>query len=216
MSNKGEYMYKVTIIKNKKELKELFDFLSRVFYEESIEYNEHYFTMSERYEEMLKQYEVDKNMLMYIKSNDKIIAGITGKNMSNGKITISMIAVDKDYRRQGLAKELINAFENRCLENRIYHIDLGARYRACPLYNKLGYKYYLMVQVFDFITIDDVRKLNINKLKEISSWQGDTYGFIIYNVKKISKEYIDYFENNVPTVYAQYIFEKDLEKTSSN
>jgi len=202
-------MYKICTIKTKKELKELFNFISRIFYEDSIEYNEHYFTMSERYEEMLKQYNIDKDMLMYIISNDKIIAGITGKNMSDGKITISMLAVDKEYRRKGLAKELVNEFENRCLEKNIHHIDLGARYRACPLYDKLGYKYYLMIQVFDFITIKDVRRLNNDRFKEISSWQGDTYGFISYKVDKISKEYLDYFKS-IPTSYVQYIFEKDI------
>ena len=63
-----------------------------------------------------------------------------------------------------------------------------------------------MVQVFDFVTIDDVRKLNKFNLDEICSWQGETYGFI----NCIDKEFVDYFEKNIKTAYAQYIFKKDI------
>ena len=110
----------------------------------------------------------------------------------------------------GLARKLVNEFENRCKKKKIEHIDLGARFRACNLYKNLNYNYSLMVQVFDFITIDDVRKLNKFNLDEIYSWQGETYGFIKFNVNCIDKEIVDYFEQNIKTAYAQYIFEKDI------
>ena len=67
-----------------------------------------------------------------------------------------------------------------------------------------------MVQVFDFITIDDVRKLNKFNLDEIYSWQGENYGFIKFKVNCINKEIIDCFEKNIKTASAQYIFEKDI------
>lgn len=205
-------MYKIKTIKDEKELKELFDFLSRTFYDDAKKYNEHYYTMSERFEEMKKQLEVDKDLLMYIELDGKIIAGITGKGMDleKEKITLGVIAVDSNYRKKGIAKELINEFEKRCKDKGIKHIDLGARFRACPLYISLGYKPSLMVQIFDFATLDDIRKANVYNLKEGFSWMSDAYGFMFFEVDSVKEEYIKCFEDKVPTSYVQFIFEKNL------
>ena len=181
-------------------------------YDDAKKNNEHYFTMSERLMEMEKQLEVDNELLMYIEEDKKIIAAITGKGMDTEKkkITLGVIAIDPNYRKKGYAKALINEFEKRCKDKGIKHIDLGARFRACPLYIKLGYKPSLMIQVFDFANIDDVKKANKFNLKEGFSWQSDAYGFIFFEIDEIKEEYIDWFEQNVKTAHAQYIFEKDL------
>ena len=205
-------MINIKTVKNKKELKKVFDFLSMTFYDDAKKNNEHYFTMSERLMEMEKQLEVDNELLMYIEKDKKIIAAITGKGMDTEKkkITLGVIAIDPNYRKKGYAKALINEFEERCKNKGIKHIDLGARFRACPLYIKLGYKPSLMIQVFDFANIDDVKKANKFNLKEGFSWQSDAYGFIFFEIDEIKEEYIDWFEQNVKTAHAQYIFEKDL------
>ena len=202
----------IKTIKNERELKKVFKFLSELFYDEAKEHNEHYYTMSERYVEMLGQLEKDKELLLYIEEDGKIVAGLTSKNMNaeKKKITLGVMAVDKNYRGKGYARALIEEFEKRCREKGVLHIDLGARIRACPLYQKLNYTPSLMVQVFDFNTIADVKKANILKLKEGFSWQGDTYGFVFFKVLEVSEKYIKHFEYNVKTAQAQYIFEKDL------
>ena len=205
-------MINIKTVKNKKELKKVFDFLSMTFYDDAKKNNEHYFTMSERLMEMEKQLEVDNELLMYIEEDKKIIAAITGKGMDTEKkkITLGVIAIDPNYRKKGYAKAMINEFEKRCKDKEIKHIDLGARFRACPLYIKLGYKPSLMIQVFDFANIDDVKKANKFNLKEGFSWQSDAYGFVFFEIDEIKEEYIDWFEQNVKTAHAQYIFEKDL------
>jgi GNAT superfamily N-acetyltransferase len=199
-------------VNSKKDLKKLFNFLSEVLYYDAIEYKEHYFPMSERYDEMKKQYEIDKDMLMYIEENNTIIAGITAKsmNMIDKKITLGVLGVDKNSRGKGLAKKLVFEFEKRCKEKGIGHISLGARFRACPLYEKLGYSFALMIQVFDFVKIDDIKQANKYGLEEISSYQGDTYGFVTLKVNTVEKKYVDYFESKIKTAHVQYIFEKDL------
>ena len=49
---------------NEQDLKRLFDFLANVFYEDALKYNEHYYVMSDRFEEMKTQYNLEKDMLM--------------------------------------------------------------------------------------------------------------------------------------------------------
>ena len=84
-------MFKIQTIETKEELKELFNFLAETFYKDAKKHKEHYFTMSERFEEMSKQFDTDKSFLMYIKDGKRIVAGITGKNSNpkDGKITLS-------------------------------------------------------------------------------------------------------------------------------
>lgn len=67
-----------------------------------------------------------------------------------------------------------------------------------------------MVQVFDFVSVDDVRKENQFHLKEKSSWQSDVYGFIFFEVDEVKETYIQLFEQHVKTAHAQYVFEKEL------
>lgn len=101
-------------------------------------------------------------------------------------------------------------------KKRILHIDLGARFRACPLYIAMGYKVSLMIQVFDFETIDDVRNANSFNLKEITSWQDDAYGFVFFDIPQVDEKYIKDFESKIDTIYAQFIFQKDLDDELDN
>lgn len=205
-------MTEIKPVATEQKLKELFDFLSKIFYDEAVEFNEHYFTMSERYNEMLAQFKVDKELLLYIEEDDKIIAGLTAKNMNmeNQKITLGVLGVAKEKRGKGYARQLINEFEKRCKNKEIKSIDLGARFRACPIYNALNYKASLMVQVFDFENIDSVRKANTYELKEKFGYQGAAYGFVFFEVPQTDEKYIEHFEKNVKTAHVQFVFEKEL------
>ncbi|KAE9552482.1 hypothetical protein FO519_004295 [Halicephalobus sp. NKZ332] len=58
----------------------------------------------------------------------------------HGHITAVTVAVD--FRRQGVAKMLMNKFEQICLENDCYFIDLYVRVSnkvAVEMYTKMGY-----------------------------------------------------------------------------
>ncbi|MDD3341104.1 MAG: GNAT family N-acetyltransferase [Bacilli bacterium] len=199
-------------VESKEKLREIFTFLSKSFYEDALSHKEHYFIMSERYEEMKEQYKKDKELIIYIEEAGNIVGALTSKNMDlkSKKITLGVMVVAESHRKRGYARSLIQEFEKACKEKGIAHIDLGARFRACPFYINQGYKPKLMVQVFDFAGIEDIKKANIEHLEIEKEYQGETYGFIIFNIDGVDKGKINYFERNVPTAQAQYVFEKDL------
>ena len=205
-------MPEIKIVTSDKKLEQVFNFLSKTVYDDNILHKEKYYPMSERLEEIKNQLKIDKDFLMYIEEDNNIVAAITGKNMdlTKKKITLGILAVSPSKRRLGYAALLIKEFEKTSLKKGITHIDLGSRYRACFLYEHLNYKYSLIVQIFDFAKLEDIRKANKYNLKEISSNQDSAYGYILYKVPSISKKYITCFENKVPTAIVQYIFEKDL------
>ena len=88
-------MYNIKTVKDEKEIKKVFNFLSSLFYDDAIEHNEHYYTMSERLEEMKKMFEVDKDFLMYIEDNKKIIN--SNKNINEEFNTNLRDIIEKYY-----------------------------------------------------------------------------------------------------------------------
>lgn len=203
----------IKVIKTLDELNKVFKFLSKVFYNDAKEYNEHYYTMQERYDEMNTQFKNDNELLIYIEEGNNIVAALTSKNMDleRKKISMGVLGVKKEYRRRGYAKDLVIEFERKCKNKGITNIELGARFRACPLYLSLGYKPKLMVQIFDFETIEDIRKNNIFNLKESSSYQSDAFGFVFYEIDEVNEKYIKCFEDKLCTAHVQYVFDKYLE-----
>lgn len=199
-------------IKTQEKLKEVFDFLSQVFWQDAEEYNEHYYPMYERYNEIVNQFHKDNELLLYIEENDNIIGALTSKNMNKEeyKITIGIIGIKKEYRRKGYAKLLIEEFEKRCRAKGIKEISLGSRFRACNLYISLGYIPMLLVQVSDFATTKLVKSNNKYNYQIINEYQIETNGAVFFKINNIEENVIDYFEKNVPTAHASYVFTKEL------
>lgn len=82
-------MYDIKTVEDERELKRVFNFLTSLFYDDALEHGEHYYTMSERYEEMKKTLEVDNEFLIYIEDDDTIIAALTGKGLDFEKQKIT-------------------------------------------------------------------------------------------------------------------------------
>ena len=72
----------------------------------------------------------------------------------HGHITAVTVAVD--FRRQGVAKMLMNKFEQVCIENDCYFIDLYVRISnkvAVEMYTKMGYVVYQ--QIIEYYSGED-------------------------------------------------------------
>lgn len=205
-------MAEIKNIENEQFLRKAFNFLLELFYDEALEYGEYYYTMTEWFAEMKEQLNKNNKLLLYIEEANKIIAALTSKNLDSkeGKITLGVMGVSRHHRRKGYATKLIQEFEEICKNKGIKQISLGAKFRACPLYISLGYKPSLMVQVFDFATIEDIKKQNKYDLVNKQEMHSDGYGFVFFEVEKVEERYIKYFEDNVKTSQAQYVFEKEL------
>ena len=82
-------MPEIKIVNNDEELNQVFNFLSKTIYDDSILHKEKYYLMSSRLEEIKKQLKIDKDFLMYIEKKNHIVAAITGKNMDLTKKKIN-------------------------------------------------------------------------------------------------------------------------------
>lgn len=205
-------MYEIKNIETVEKLKEVFLFISKTFYLDYQKTGEQYFTMGERFEEMLQQFNVEKRLLYYIENeNHEIIAALTTKNYNPEKasITLGMLCVKDEYTSQGIGSYILQRFEKDCCKKGIKKITLGARFVACDFYKKHKYVPHLMVQVFDFMTTEDVLKFNTYNFKVLETYEREFFGYVNFEVEDTKKEYIDYF-TKLPTATALYVFTKEL------
>lgn len=201
----------IQTVKNEEILKEVYRFLCINFYNEYQKTGEQYYPMYERFLEMNKQFQEHPNLLYYIEnSQHEIIASLTSKNLNyeQKSITLGMICVSEDFRCKGVGALLLERFEEDCRKLGLNKISLGSRFEACSFYKKHGYMATLMVQVYDFITVEEILKINL-PLNVIDTYKTEFYGFVEFEVDEIKKEYLDYFKE-IPTATAQYVFTKYL------
>lgn len=86
-------------------------------------------------------YKHDNNKLLIYKSDDKIVGYIFAKKIEKG-ILIDGLYVEKTYRNNGIATDLINHVIKISKENKIPYIDINVMYEnesAKNLYKKLGF-----------------------------------------------------------------------------
>jgi ribosomal protein S18 acetylase RimI-like enzyme len=116
--------FNIKSVETEEELKKLYYFVSKVFYDDAKENNEHYYPMYDTYTKMYQQFERNKKLLLYIEEDNQIVAAVTAKDMTETTITISTLAVDKKYRGKDYAKDLIMELEKQLKKIGITSISL--------------------------------------------------------------------------------------------
>ncbi len=76
--------------------------------------------------------------LVYACDNDKIISAVLGRAENADSMIIGFVACDKDYRRQGITKKLMQYFEQLTKEKNYKYITLGSKEDS--FYEKCGYE----------------------------------------------------------------------------
>ena len=201
---------KIMNVDSKEKIKEYYDFYTKVFYDDSKEYKEVYYPMFNSYSKIMEQFDKDPSLLLYIEDDGKMVATLAVKDVSENEATLEALTVHKDYRGKGYASILIKEMERRLKEKGTKNISLGARLRACNVYLHNGYKPTLLVQVNDFATIELIEKVNKFNYNIVNKYQNDVCGAIFYEVDTVDESVVTYFESNVPTAHASYIFTKKL------
>ena len=80
---------------------------------------------------------------MVAEISKKIVGYVLGYKKPNGLGSIKTIAVDLDYRRQGIGKELVNFIINKLKKESVKEIFLHVRPKnkiACKFYKNMGFK----------------------------------------------------------------------------
>lgn len=133
-------------------VKEVFDEFEAVDYSNEGVTSFYKFANYETIREMLK-----KNLKMIVaKQNEKIVGVIAYRDYSH----ISMLFVDKEYHRQGIARRLVIEMEKDCLKNnkQLTEITLNSSPYAIDFYHKIGFKDISEEKIVDGIRFTPMKK----------------------------------------------------------
>ena len=154
--------------KNEKDIDELLKFFDDVFSDFTI-INE---STSLRHKElMMSQFNEDPEFIMYIKDNNKIIAGLFSfYSEATNTVTLSLLGVLKEYRKNNYGSKLLNELIRISNEKNCDKIILTSKTVNYDFYIKNGFK-----PILDFVVFKNVSKEEFER--------NNKYNFELYNYK---------------------------------
>lgn len=99
-----------------------------------------FFNQFENADELIDDpYEEESIHLVCINSDKKVVG--TGRlTIEDDLATISQMAIHKDFQRQQIGKNILNALTKKCYEKHVDIMKLSARKTAIAFYRKYGFK----------------------------------------------------------------------------
>ena len=116
-------------IETEKELKDVLEFCYNILGEVNSELY--------GYEAWYKRFLDRSQPLVYAWKDEKIVSAILGRTENQDSLIIGLVACHKDYRRQGITKNLLEYFEKLAREKGYKYITLGSKEDI--FYQKCGY-----------------------------------------------------------------------------
>ena len=128
--------YKIKHVTNEDELKKTLKFARNI-----LNHDEQFDKQS--WSERMKAH---PELLIYAESRSEVIGISLAYLEDNGNATIGGVAVDTEYRKHGIAKELITQVEKQAKKLNVHLIVLGSKEEAEGFYEKIGYTGQLLIQ----------------------------------------------------------------------
>ena len=161
-------------------------------------------------EEIQKRIDTNTGIFLTAKDNNKIV-GIKLGYIDKDTCTGRGIAVDKNYRRIGIATMLITEFEKRLKQypNIKKYVFASSTIEGVPFHIKMGYKPSLLIQSPNKSEIDIISSNEFNIQNSIYNKEFNVYQLYIkednLNLNRLKKLKASY-----PNLDIQYLFTKDL------
>lgn len=166
---------------------------------------------------MLENINNDNYFMYFIKQGNNIIAGIRAFIIGE-TLRIEVLAVDKNHRRKGLSKFLINhvldnsksKIKEICVVPNKYGADDSFSY-----YIHNGFEVFLCLSCFENIDFEKYNKYNL-KISNYKTEQFNDgnitkyYNTVKYCIDKPNKDYILYYENIIDNCFCYYILIKKV------
>ena len=206
----------ILTVNSVEEIDELIEFLTVVFSEFTV-INDN--TTYRKKELMESQFKEDSSFLMYIKEDNKIVAGLFAyTSKPTNSVILHIIGVLKDYRFKKYGSKLLDELYNRSKEKNYERIILTSKTENYDFYIKNSYRPVLTYVVFDKISQEEFDKLNKYNFEQ-TSYNVHDYKMddkqkhcsrITYYVDYPKLEYLQYYNHLFENSSASYSFERIL------
>lgn len=197
------------VIKNvltKEELKKTFELFTSIFRGMPVVNNPEY--SIEKWEERMKNH---GELMLYASVDSEVIGIVFGRANDDCSITMGPVGVHENYRKSGVAKEMVLLLEERALQHGIHTINLGAVESAESFYSKLGYKGSLLIQS-QVHSIEQLLSLNNNryKVKFTNIYEGKV-NQVCLELREPDRELQKEYEKIFLGCYTQMMYSKNIE-----
>lgn len=206
----------INTVNSIEEIDELTEFLTVVFSEFTVIDERSALTKKDMMESQFKE---DSSFLMYIKEDNKIVAGLFAyTSKPTNSVILHIIGVLKEYRLKKYGSKLLNELVKRAKEKNYDQINLTSKTENYDFYIKNGFKPVLSYVVFDNISNKEFDKLNKYNFEQISYIVHDYMmdgkekhaTRITYYVDYPKFEYLKYYNDLFKNSSASYSFERNL------
>jgi len=122
------------------------------------------------------------------------------------------IATDNRYRRLGIGKSLVNAFEKELKKFKHVkkYIFASSTQEGVPFHIKLGYKPIVLLQSKNKELLDKIDLGNFTITKNSYNDMYNTYQIYLKPNRKLDLKYLSELKSNYSDINIQYLFEKNL------
>jgi DNA-binding transcriptional MerR regulator len=130
----------------------------------------------QRFADLESAYPGERDLLLVAEASGFVIGAAMGFVSAGSEVTLRILAVAAGWRRQGIGRALVRAFEASALRLGATRVSLGADAEA-GFYIRHGYQTMLLLQwVYDRSRFDaEVQALTAGPVKEMA-WHKDSFG----------------------------------------
>lgn len=197
--------YLIKNVSSKQELEKTYDFFKMIFTGMPVVNNPK--CSLEKWEERMKNH---GDLMLYASLDSEVIGIVFGSiNDDNSSITISLVAVNENYRGIGIAKEMMLLLEERAIHYGVHYIHLGALESAEGFYSKLGYTGSLLIQS-QIHSIEQLLSLNNRyKVKFTNIYDGKV-SQVCLELTEPDRDLQKEYEAAFPGCYTQMMYWKNI------
>ena len=162
-------------------------------------------------EEIFKRLHSNSGIFLIAKDKNKII-GIKLGYINNDICIGRGIAVDNNYRRLGIGRSLVKAFEKELKKhNQVKkYVFASSTKEGIPFHIRLGYKPIVLLQSEDNDLLKEIDLKNSSVIKNSYNDIYNTYQLFIKPDRELDLGYLSELKSRYPDIDIQYLFEKNL------
>ena len=162
-------------------------------------------------EEISKRLKSNKGIFLVAKDERKLI-GIKLGYIDNNICIGRGIAVDKEFRRLGIGKELIKTFEDRLksFTNIKKYVFASSTQEGVPFHIEFGYRPLILLQSKDKNLLQSINLEKFTIKQNHYNKDYNVYQIYLESKKKLDLTYLSKIKSKYPQIDIQYLFEKNF------
>lgn len=194
--------YRIKNVTTEKELDKALAFYRQMFADlqhmETLEYSKN------KWLECMKSY---SDLMLFAEADGEVVGIVFGRIEANGNVTIEPVATAPDFRKQGLAREMMFLLEISALANGVHTLALGAVQSAEGFYIKCGFTPFLFIQTTPPHSLEAMQALN-TKYREVWSYDDGIDIRLMLETGGIDRELQHAYDMAFPGCSTQTVFIK--------